>query len=166
MKKLENKLVKFITENKESFYRLAYSYVRNEEDALDIVQESIHKALLSVDRLSDPKAMKSWFYRIVANTSLDFLRKRKKVDIVDPEMIELKSPGENDVYENIDLQQSVNELPIKYREVIVLRYFEDMTIEEAANILNQNVNTVKTRLYQALRLLKVKMVDETMKEEK
>ncbi|OOP66754.1 RNA polymerase subunit sigma-70, partial [Heyndrickxia oleronia] len=68
-----DQLTQFIIENKEDFYRLAYSYVKNSEDALDIVQESIKQALIAKDFLKDSKSIKSWFYKIFINTSLDFL---------------------------------------------------------------------------------------------
>ncbi|MFF0873487.1 RNA polymerase sigma factor, partial [Bacillus velezensis] len=58
-------LVTCITERKEDFYRLAYSYVKNKDDALDIVQESIQKALTSVESVKNPDVIKSWFYKIL-----------------------------------------------------------------------------------------------------
>lgn len=108
--------------------------------------------------------MKSWFYRIVINTSLDFLRKHKRVRPVDDVTLELHGPIMEDVYQNVDLEQAMEELPTAYRTVIVLRYFEDLKIEEMAEVLNENVNTVKTRLYQALNKLRVKMKDDSSQE--
>ncbi|WP_317259320.1 RNA polymerase sigma factor [Paenibacillus baimaensis] len=165
-RKTEQLLTRCITDHKENVYRLAYSYVKNKEDALDIVQDSIYKALTSIELLNKPEAVKSWFYRIVVYTSLDFLRKQKKVQIVDEETIESYSPGTADIYPDIDLEQTLDNLPHKYRSVIVLRYFEDLKIEEVADILNENVNTIKTRLYQALQILRVTMNDEPAKEVK
>ncbi|WP_331666942.1 sigma factor [Metaclostridioides mangenotii] len=64
-KTLKRKKVEaFIIENRENFYRVAYSYVRNEQDALDIIQDSIYKALNSVEILKEIKFIKTWFYRI------------------------------------------------------------------------------------------------------
>ncbi|MDR0271515.1 sigma-70 family RNA polymerase sigma factor [Paenibacillus sp.] len=163
-RKTEKLLTRCITEHKENVYRLAYSYVKNKEDALDIVQESIYKAMTNIEHLKDLDAVKSWFYRIVVNTSLDFLRRNKKVHPMDQEMIETYAPGAEDVYTDIDLKRSLDDLPEKYRNVIVLRYFEDMKIDEVAAVLGENVNTIKTRLYQALQLLRVKMKDESLKE--
>jgi len=163
-KKFENSLVQCITEHKDNIYRLAYSYVRNKEDALDIVQDSIHKAFASAGSLKNPDAIKSWFYRIVVNTSLDFLRKHKRVQVVDEETLEAYSQGISDSYHNIDLERALDELPVKYRNVVVLRYFEDLKIEEVSEVLNENINTVKTRLYQALRVLRVKLNDESAME--
>ncbi|CAH0120225.1 RNA polymerase sigma factor SigV [Paenibacillus sp. CECT 9249] len=163
---LEKLLVCFITENKENVYRLAFSYVKNAENALDIVQESIHKALASSTTLKSEGSMKSWFYRIVVNTSLDFLRKQKRVQLVDDKTLELHSPAREDAYPDIDLEKAMDELPHPYRTVIVLRYFEDLKIEEIAEVMNENVSTVKTRLYQALRKLRIQMNSEMLEEVK
>ncbi|MEK4343982.1 RNA polymerase sigma factor [Paenibacillus sp. FSL P4-0184] len=160
----EKLLTLCITDNKENIYRLAYSYVKNKEDALDVVQDSIYKALSSIGLLKNPESVKSWLFRIVVTTSLDFLRKHKRVQLVDDEALDFFIPGAVDVYPDIDLERSLDDLPLKYRNVIVLRYIEDLKIEEVAEVLNENVNTVKTRLYQALQLLRVNMQEESSKE--
>jgi RNA polymerase sigma-70 factor (ECF subfamily) len=154
---LEKEVVDFIMNNKEDFYRLAYSYVKNSNDAIDILQDAIHKAITSIDRLNNESSLKSWFYRIVVNTALDFLRKKKKLEVVDEATIELYSSGKDDVYANIDLERSLESLPHKYRSIIVLRFFEDLKIEEVAEILQESPSTIKTRLYKALELLRIKM---------
>ncbi|MEQ2528092.1 sigma-70 family RNA polymerase sigma factor [Bacillaceae bacterium CLA-AA-H227] len=155
-------IAEYVIQNKDRFYRLAYSYVQNSDDALDIVQDSIHKAITS-KTLKDEKAIKSWFYRIVVNTSLDFLRRKKKVTVVDDSTIQLHMSGHEDHYTDIDLHQSLNDLLPEYRSVVVLRYFEDLKLEEVAEILDLNVNTVKTRLYKALKILRVQMDSEEAK---
>lgn len=73
---LENQIADYVIRYKENIYRLAFSYVKNAEDALDIVQESIYKAISSKDSLENTDYIKTWFYRIVVNTSIDFLRKK------------------------------------------------------------------------------------------
>lgn len=163
-RKTEKLLTRCITEHKENVYRLAYSYVKNKDDALDIVQDSIYKAMTNIENLKDPEAVKSWFYRIVVNTSLDYLRRNKKVQAMDHETMETFSTGAEDAYTDLDLQRTLEELPDKYRSVIFLRYFEDMKIEEVAAVLDENVNTVKTRLYQALKYLRIQMNDGFSKE--
>lgn len=161
----EQKIAEYVMENKENFYRLAYSYVQNKEDALDIVQDSIQKAMRS-KTLMDDKAIKSWFYKIIVNTSLDFLRRRKKVTVVDDTTLQLHTQGVNDHYEDIDLQRALNELSPDYRSVIVLRYFEDLKIEEVAEILELNISTIKTRIYKGLKLLRFQMEDMNLEEAK
>lgn len=157
---LEPLFVSFIRANKERFYYLAYSYTKNEQDALDIVQDSIQKALLSLHTLKDEQQMKSWFYKIVVRTAIDFLRKHKREQVVDNEKLVVISPKQMDTYDNIDLTGALNSLSRTYREVIILRYFEDLKIEDVAHVLDININTAKSRLYKALKLLRIQLQDE------
>lgn len=157
---LENKIADYVITHKESIYRLAFSYVKNADDALDIVQESIYKAISSKDSLKNPNYIKTWFCRIIVNTSLDLIRKQKKLVVADEEILSGYDTGAIDNYQNIDLQRALESLPDNYRSVIVLRYFEDLKIEEIAEILNENVNTVKTHLYKSLKKLRIKMNDQ------
>jgi len=157
---LENQLEDYIVKNKELFYRLAYSYVKNIEDALDVVQESIYKAFLSIDSLKNFSFIKTWFYRIIVNVSLDFIRKRKREIVTNEEFLLCNDPGTVDHYTDIDLKRALETLPEKYRSIIVFRFFEDLKLEEIAEILDENVNTVKTRLYKALQILRISIDDE------
>ncbi|MBE6072077.1 MAG: sigma-70 family RNA polymerase sigma factor [Clostridium butyricum] len=149
----EKKIESYIIENRNAFYKVAYSYTQNEEDALDIVQESIYKALNSIDSLKEDNKIKSWFYKILIRTSIDFIRKNKKYIYIEAMMEE----SECDEYKDIDLDNALNKIPTKYKTIIILRYFEDFKIEEIAEMLGENVNTVKSRLYAALKKLKVEM---------
>ncbi|WNR46742.1 RNA polymerase sigma factor [Paenibacillus roseipurpureus] len=161
---LEAELIACITEHKANVYRLAYTYVKNQEDALDIVQDAIQKALSASGTLKNTTYIKSWFYRIVVNTALDFLRKHKKLTIIDDITLEAMTPGSEDTYANIDLEKALDELPTMYRSVVTLRYFEDLKIDEIADVLKENTSTIKTRLYHALKLLRIKLLDDSLVE--
>lgn len=154
---LQKQIAHYVIENKERHYRLAYSYVKNVDDALDIVQESIYKAIRSMDSLKNSDNIKTWFYKIVVNTSLDFLRTRNKLVLFENEALYDNNLQTVDSYQDFDLKSALELLPDDYRSIIVLRYFEDLKIEEIAQILNQNVNTVKTHLYKSLEKLRIKM---------
>ncbi|MEL0727771.1 sigma-70 family RNA polymerase sigma factor [Clostridioides difficile] len=150
------KVEKYIIDNKDSFYRIAYSYTKNEEDALDVVQEAMYKALYSVENIKEVNYIKTWFYKILVRTSIDFIRKNRKYNnMTDIDLID--ETGEYDKYTDLDLRRALEELPIEYKFIIILRFFEDLKIEEVAIILDENVNTVKTRLYTALKKLKLKI---------
>ncbi|HDF2862880.1 TPA: sigma-70 family RNA polymerase sigma factor [Clostridioides difficile] len=150
------KVEKYIIDNKDSFYRIAYSYTENEEDALDVVQEAMYKALYSVENIKEVNYIKTWFYKILVRTSIDFIRKNRKYNnMTDIDLID--ETGEYDKYTDLDLRRALEELPIEYKSIIILRFFEDLKIEEVAIILDENVNTVKTRLYTALKKLKLKI---------
>ncbi|EQI38255.1 RNA polymerase sigma factor sigV [Clostridioides difficile Y184] len=150
------KVEKYIIDNKDSFYRIAYSYTKNEEDALDVVQEAMYKSLYSVENIKEVNYIKTWFYKILVRTSIDFIRKNRKYNnMTDIDLID--ETGEYDKYTDLDLRRALEELPIEYKSIIILRFFEDLKIEEVAIILDENVNTVKTRLYTALKKLKLKI---------
>jgi len=147
----------FIMESRASTYRLAYSYVHNKEDALDIIQDSICKALSSVNSLDTPQYRKAWFYRIVINTALDFLRKKKRYITVDEDVLESIAPSLEDVYPDFDLQKELNKLSTTNKTIVMLRFYEDMKLDEIATIMNENVNTVKSRLYSSLKRLRIEL---------
>lgn len=153
-------LLQFIQSSQHDFYRLAHSYCKNEQDAMDIVQDSIQKAMQAYGQLEDKEKLKSWFYKIVVRTSLDFLRKHKKWQVMEDEKLASIQMNHNDQYENTDLQYAMDDLPMMYKQIIILRYFEDLKIEAIAFILDENVNTIKTRLYKGLRLLRADMKEE------
>ena len=69
----------YILSHQEEFYRLAYSYVKNRDTALDVVQESIVRALSRADSLRDPAYVKTWFYRILVNESINHFRRSSRL---------------------------------------------------------------------------------------
>ena len=145
-------LVDYIQNNQERFYRVAFSYCKSREDALDIVQDSIYKALKSHKSIQTDY-FESWFYRILINTSISHLRKRKDSISYDPEAMTLGAEDK----EYIDLYDAIDGLNLEDRSLIILRFFEDKKIKDVAEILNMNVNTVKTRLYRILKDLKIQL---------
>lgn len=148
----------YIVENKDSFYRMAYSYTKNEDDSLDVVQDAICKGLSKINELKDINYIKPWFYRILTNSAIDHTRKNKKYLALDEEKISNRHTY-NDTYKDIDLHRALDLLHDDYKTIVILRYFEDMKIQEIADILDENVNTVKTRLYSALRKLKIEITN-------
>ena len=150
-----NDIEQYIWRDRDRFYRLAFAYVRNQQDALDIVSESIVKALKNRTKLRDDRAIKAWFYSIVVHTAYDFLRKRKRTVYTD----EIPDEGTQDRYQDFDLFEALARLSEPLRSVVILRFFEDMKLEEIAEALGENVSTVKTRLYRALRVLKIELAE-------
>lgn len=153
----------YIIENKNDFYKIAYSYTRNSEDALDIVQETIYKALKTSESLKEPKYIKTWFYNILIHTAIDFLRKNKKYVLSDEEFI-FDNNGKYDIYEDLDLKKVLKSLPSDQHTIIILRYYKDLKLNEIAKILNENLSTIKSRLYKALKALKLELSAQEVKE--
>lgn len=148
-------LINYVKDNQEKLYRIAFSYSKNEEAALDIVQEAITKALKNMNKLREEQYVKSWFYRILINESLDYVKKNKKILTCELEEIENKINWSDNInVEGIDIYKHVQNLNDKLKTVILLRFFEDMKIEDIAKVTKTNVNTVKSRLYRGLEELR------------
>ena len=146
----------YLIENLNAVYRFAYSYVKNQQDAEDIVNDSVIKAIRSIHQLRNMQYMKIWFYKIIANTALTYLKKKQKVVFLDDTNWE-DTMGSPDDYSILNISDMIAVLPPQYKSIIVLRFFENMTLHEISQVLQLNENTVKTRLYKALRLLKADM---------
>jgi len=155
------KLVNYIKSNQDKFYRVAYSYTKSKEDALDIVQESVYKGLKSVHTLKKDKYMATWFYRILINTSITYYKKASVIQLT-PHIDEegYVSPYQSADY--VDLYTAIDELSAEDRGIIILRYFEDQKIKDIAQIMDINENTLKTRLYKILRQLKEELACEVI----
>ncbi|MGN0672070.1 MAG: RNA polymerase sigma factor [Anaerovoracaceae bacterium] len=154
--KKEQKIEQLLLENYNSYYRLAYSYVHNESDACDIVQNGAYRAILHSDTLRQEKYAATWLYRIMLNEIFRFVKKEQPLSLDEVEA----EQGKEDLYENIDLQRALDMLPKEDKAVIELKYFEDMKLTEIAEVLNENVNTIKSRLYRGLKKLRVEFSDD------
>ena len=130
----EKQLTDYLVEDQARFYRLAYSYLHDREEALDAVQTAVCKALEKQDSLKDAGAMRTWFYRILVNVCTDALRHRKLVTFVPPEV----------------------------SAIIRLRFYEEQSLAEISRILDCPLSTVKTRLYTGLKKLRIQMEGEAI----
>lgn len=158
---MNNRLIAdYVIQNRERHYRLAYSYVKNPDDALDVVQESVCKAILSAHTLKSPDFLKNWYYRIIVNTALDLLRNQKKLMPLDEDAFADLSFNESHPAQSLDLHEALDRLPDHYRIMVVLRFFEDMTLYDIAEVTGVNLSTVKTRLYKALKLMRLTIENE------
>ncbi len=154
MQDVKEILIEYIKDNQEKLYRIAFSYSKNEEAALDIVQEAITKALKNINKLREESYIKTWFYRILINEALQYIRKNKRILTCELEAIENKVDCNADLPEGLDIYKYVQNLNEKLKTVIILRFFEDMKISEIARITKTNESTVKSRLYKGLKELK------------
>ena len=136
---LQQKVEDQILDNYEAMYRLAYSYVRNEEDALDIVQESVYKAIKNAGKVQQEAYIRTWIWRIVMNTAVDLIRSRKN----ETGLEEAGETGKEDTYQDFDTLEALKILEPREKAVIVLRFFEDQKLEDIARTLQENTNTVK-----------------------
>ena len=151
---LYERLIQYILENQDRFYRVAYSYTKHQEDALDAVQSAVCKALEAHKNIKNEDAIKTWFYRILINECLTGLKKRNKV-ILTADVVEQKAVYYEEGYEQGgDIEQELEKLEMDVQGIIKLRFFEEMSLKEISSITGFNLNTVKTKLYRGLKLLK------------
>ncbi len=139
-----------LLENYQSYYRLAFSYVHQEADAMDIVQEGAYRAMRKARGLREERFAGTWIYRIMINTAKEYVKKyRKGYEELNENMIDSKGHDSN-----MDLKEAVDKLPIQEKTLIILRFYEDKPLAEIAEILQENISTVKSRLYRTLEKLR------------
>ncbi len=143
--------------SKRAFF-IAKEFVKNEDDAEDILQDSYIKALAKINELENPETFVSWFNRIVANKSKDYIKKKKPslFECDEDEAYEVIA-DENTTFspeENVDkedlrktVMQALDELSEDKKACIVMMYYEENSIGEIAECLEIPEGTVKTRLY-------------------
>lgn len=144
-----------LLEQYDKYYRLAMSYVHSEADAYDIVQNGVYRALRGSGTLKNPAYAQTWVYRIMLN---ECFRALKQPQYCSYEYIQEDSGKEllftEDRGLDIDLQRAIDTLSEQDKAVVILRFFEEMKLEEIADILEENVNTIKSRLYRSLKKLR------------
>lgn len=146
-------LEQYVQDHQQDFYRFAYSYVKNGDAALDVVQEAIVKGLTKAHTMRDLASIKPWFYRILVNESINYIRKNKWLSLEETDAVEAAAL-ERDIPQALDLYQAVQRLEPKLKTVVLLRFFEDMKLEDIAKATDTNLNTVKSRLYTSLKRLR------------
>lgn len=153
---MNDEFYELIQKNKEILYRIAYCYFKNEIDSLEAIQETTFRAYKNIKRLKDVKNIRAWLIRIMINYCINETRKKKRV-------VQLKynnEPCDDINYEKILLQITVDKLPPKYKQIIILKYFEDLKIKDIAQILGKPEGTIKTLLNKALNMLRTNLSKE------
>ena len=151
---LYERLIQYILENQDRFYRVAYSYTRHQEDALDAVQSAVCKALEAHENIKNADAIRTWFYKILINECLTVLKKRGKVVLTADTVAQEEVYYEKGYEQGGDIEQELEKLEMDIQVIIKLRFFEEMSLKEISSITGFNLNTVKTKLYRGLKLLK------------
>jgi RNA polymerase sigma-70 factor, ECF subfamily len=145
--------------------QLAYSYVNNRAIAEDLTQDIFVKCYNALHTYSGKSKLRTWLWRIAMNHCKDFLRSwyNRNVMITGNDLTrngtkkELIEQAVIQKEEDDQLLSEVMNLPIKYREVVYLFYYEELPIKEIAELTGTGVNTVKTRLKRAKELLKERL---------
>ncbi len=144
-------------------------YARSEEDAEDIIQESLQKVFRNIKLYNSQYSFSTWVYNIAKNTSMDYMRKNTRNPILqlnentEQAILEEKNSPESELINKQNLkriERIINDLKTPYREVAELRFINDLSYEEISVMLNIPINTVKTQLKRAREVLKNKLIED------
>lgn len=157
---------------KDRLFHLGYRMLSNRHEAEDVVQETFLRVYKNWSRYDEKQKFSTWIYRIATNLCIDRLRKRKPNYYLDAEMNDQEGmdgytliPGDERTPETeyllSETQQTIHRaiegLPAKYRSVIVLRYLQEMSLQEISDVLDMPVTTVKTRVHRGREFLRKKL---------
>jgi len=142
-----------IKNNKEYLYKMAFLYVKDEQDALEVIHETVYRAFLNIEKLKKAKFFNTWITRILINVSIDFLKKKGKNEMLDESTPIRKEKCEISTEEKLDLYNAIDLLNDNYKTVIIMMYFNDMKIKDISKVMEIPENTVKTYLRRAKQAL-------------
>lgn len=154
-----------MTRHGQDILRLVYSYVNSKELAEDLTQDIFVKCYKSLHTYKGKSSLRTWLWRIAINHCKDFLKSWYNKNVVISEEEPITHQTTKEMVEEVVIQKEEDDqlmaaimtLPIKYREVIYLFYYEELLIKEIAVVTGASVNTVKTRLRRAKELLKERL---------
>ncbi|TSB47926.1 RNA polymerase sigma factor [Alkalicoccobacillus porphyridii] len=167
----DNELVKQILEGDEiamerlhrryaqQIYHYIYTETKSYEDAEEILQEVFYKVATKLHQFKRRSSFKTWMYVITKNTIVDYYRKHTNQLNTVPlqeELLEHNSSFE-DLESVSDLQQAIEQLPLKYRRVLHLRYVEEFSLMDTARIIGVSVMSVKSTQKRAKKLLQTQL---------
>jgi RNA polymerase sigma factor (sigma-70 family) len=153
-------LLQLILAEKDDYYRLALTYMGNEHDAMDAMEEMIVKLYEKLDQLKKEEAFYSWSKTILVNGCKSMLRKQKKLELIEDWTISNEEPSSltSDPYissdQQMDIKDMLTQINPHQKEAIQLKYFHDLDYQTIATITAVSIGTVKSRIFQGLKKLK------------
>ncbi|MBN6186222.1 sigma-70 family RNA polymerase sigma factor [Aneurinibacillus sp. BA2021] len=147
-------LIRLLEAIEHSVYRTAFYVLGNEHDALDASQEALIRIYTKIDTYQEKAKFSTWVQRIVTNVCIDKFRKKKDTVSIDQHELMLYDV-QNVEYEveragmAEEVREAIKRLPEHQRTVVTLRYLQDLSYGEIAEVMNMPLNTVKSYLYRA-----------------
>ncbi len=143
-------LSKLLIARQTKLYKTAYLYVHTQADALDVVQETSLRALLSIGKLRQPQYFDTWLIRILINVAQKVYRQQTNTIPFVPEIT-----GDSTLTDlHADLMSDLAMIPENFRVVLILFYFNDLEVEEIARVLRIPAGTVRSRLTRGRKMLR------------
>ncbi|MBD8497310.1 sigma-70 family RNA polymerase sigma factor [Paenibacillus arenosi] len=153
-------LLQLIMADKDVYYRLAYSYMGNEHDALDAMEDMIVTLYEKIDQLQKSEAFSSWSKTILVNRCKTLLRKKERmIPVGDEGDSSFSSLTDDNPYRDTDSEMNMevllSQLNARQREAIELRYVHDLPYQTIADMTGAPLGTIKSRISQGIQKLKV-----------
>ena len=136
---------------------ISYGYTKNRDDSLDIIQNVFTKLVNNSKQFNNLNEEKYWLIRITINECKDFLRKKSRRPIVNADLVNSFAKTDSEDEQLHYLADVVKTLPEKYRVVLILFYWDSLSIKEIASVLKFSEDAVKKRLERARNLIKQEM---------
>lgn len=165
----QNAFAEIVELFQDKLYRICYRMLGNQHEAEDIAQEAFVRAFINIHTFDANRKFSTWLYRIGTNLCIDRIRKKKPDYYLDAEVAgteglnmysQIASKEELPEQEVLKMemqdrvQYEISRLPDKYRAVIVLKYMEDLPLQEISEILEMPLGTVKTRIHRGREALR------------
>lgn len=165
----QNAFAEIVELFQDKLYRICYRMLGNKHEAEDIAQEAFVRAFINIHTFDTNRKFSTWLYRIGTNLCIDRIRKKKPDYYLDAEVAgtdglnmysQIASKEELPEQEVLKMemqdrvQYEISRLPDKYRAVIVLKYMEDLPLQEISDILEMPLGTVKTRIHRGREALR------------
>ena len=159
MKKARNgdkeALMQLVLDAKDEYYRLAYTYLENEHDAMDALENMIVILYEKIDQLQKPESFYSWSKTILVNECRALLRKRKKIIFLEQNQTEQLVDESLIATYQYSFDELLTSLSPVQKEAVQMKYFLDYDFETIAELTNVPVSTAKSRVFQALKKLRI-----------
>lgn len=149
---------RFVREHERMVRALAYSYVRDEHAANDVMQEVFLRAHRSVDGLRDPSKAKTWLYTMTRNAAIDLIRSRRRTVSIEENEVDMPAPAAEEKSDLLDkLLKVVDDLREDYRQIILMRYVDKMPYTQIAEVLGLTVGAVGEKLHRVRAMIASKL---------
>lgn len=140
--------------HEKAMYFLASSLLQNDADAADVIGEAIFRAYENIDSLKNEEAFKTWILKIIHNTAVEYIRKNTKIILMYEIDVSDEGKEKKDIEVKMSLQRAVKSLKQPYRTVILLHYYEDLSINEISKVTGDTTIAVKQQLSRARKQLR------------
>ena len=144
---------------------MAYVYLKNKDDALDVVQEVAYQSFKKINTLKKPEYFKTWLMKITMNCATNVIKKNKKVVHLKPEYEEFIGADNEDIPLSISLQDLIEALEEDEKSVVLLRFYHNHTFKEISELLEIPLGTAKSVLYRALNKLRKQFKEGDIREQ-